>query len=277
MILSEVHQTIIEQLIPVLGNREAEIIAKYYLEDIFACKNSNSNLELSQVQEDDFNADIIALKEGVPIQHITGKAFFYGLEFEVNNDVLIPRPETEELVDLIVKDFKANDKLVKVLDIGTGSACIAVSLAKHLHNAEITAIDISHAALKCAARNAEKHNVKIHFKQSDWLLNWEDFQSEDYDCIVSNPPYIALSEKDKMGKSVLKYEPHEALFAEEGGLVFYKSISRYIKETSKKPMLYLELNEYLAEEIKLLFIDLYTRVEIIKDMQGKSRMLKAII
>ena len=176
--------------------------------------------------EEKFNRAIRQIKNNEPIQYITGKADFYGLEFKVNPSVLIPRPETEELVDLIINENKVQQKGLNLLDIGTGSGCIAICLAKELNQAKVSAIDISKDALKTAKENAVLNATLVNFIEYDILkypLN--PFPISEFDIIVSNPPYITQSEKTQMQNNVLDYEPHLALFVEDtSALIFYEKI-----------------------------------------------------
>ena len=220
------------------------------------------------------------LQIGKPIQHILEEAHFYGAAFKVNEQVLIPRPETEELVDWIISDnssqFSINtNHKISVLDIGTGSGCIPITLKKHLPKAEISTLDVSANAIAVAKENAEQINVKIKFIEADILT----FKSEEkFDVIVSNPPYIRDLEKADMHNNVLVYEPHLALFVrDENPLIFYKVIADFAR-TNLKPngQLYFEINEYLGKEtIEMLATKGFINIELRQDMQGKDRMIKA--
>jgi release factor glutamine methyltransferase len=216
------------------------------------------------------------LKNYKPIQYIIGKTEFYGLEFKVGPDVLIPRPETEELVELIIKDSKFVFPNT-ILDIGTGSGCIAISLKKHLQKAKVTGLDISAGALNVAKTNAIYNNVLIDFK----LLDFTDFgqlkKMKSYDVIVSNPPYVRNSEKKLMKKNVLHYEPETALFVnDDDPLIFYKAIALFAdRNLNRKGTIYCEINEYLAQSTAELFYHGgFSNVEVINDMNGKERFLK---
>ncbi len=275
MTFEEAYLRILESLTPRLGEREAGHVAKYYLEDVWDMKSTSSKQLVTKAQKEKFETDLKELKEGQPLQYVTGKAWFYDMEFNVTPDVLIPRPETEELVDLVIKHFKAHVGSVSFLEIGTGSACIAVTLAKNLPQAKIKAMDISAQAIACARINANKLSVSVDFEVNDWLLSWQEYLKHDFDCIVSNPPYIDRDEIDVMGSSVLKHEPHLALFAEEKGLIFYRTIADYVARKERKPILFLELNEFKAKEIQSMFTEYYKSVNIIKDLQGKQRILCA--
>ncbi len=216
------------------------------------------------------------LKQEYPVQYITGQTEFYGLKFKVSPDVLIPRPETEELVDLIIKNHQNHQK-IKILDIGTGSACIPVSLKKHLPETEIFALDISEKALHIARENAKINQTQIYFFNDD-ILNPQENKYTDYDIIVSNPPYVREKEKTLMQKNVLENEPHLALFVkDDDALIFYRAIINFAKNRLKpKGFIYFEINEALAGELKdLLKLNNFTDIEIIKDLFGKNRIIKA--
>ena len=210
-----------------------------------------------------------------PIQYILGTTVFFGLEFKVDSNVLIPRPETEELVAWILKQTDSSQSL-KILDIGTGSGCIAISLAKHLPNAEIYALDVSPKALEIAEFNAQQNAVKLNMIKAN-VLEWKPTDLS-FDLIVSNPPYVRESEKERMAPNVLEHEPHLALFVENNNpLVFYRAIVELGKQTLKKQgQLYFEINEYLGEETQALFSsDTFEDVQLKSDIFGKHRMICA--
>jgi len=210
-----------------------------------------------------------------PIQYILGTTSFFGLEFKVDANVLIPRPETEELVAWILKGADSNTHL-KILDIGTGSGCIAVSLAKHLPNAEVYALDVSSAALEMAQHNAQQNGVQLNCIEAN-VLEWSTTELE-FDIIVSNPPYVRESEKEFMAPNVLEHEPHLALFVENNHpLVFYKAIVELSQQTLKKDgLLYFEINEYLGDETKALFSsDDFEDIQLKADIFAKNRMMRA--
>jgi release factor glutamine methyltransferase len=210
-----------------------------------------------------------------PIQYILGTTSFFGLEFKVDTNVLIPRPETEELVAWILKEADSSQPL-KILDIGTGSGCIAVSLAKHFPNADVYALDVSPAALEMAQYNAQQNGVQLNGIQAN-VLEWENTELQ-FDIIVSNPPYVRESEKERMAPNVLEHEPHLALFVENNNpLVFYQAIVALSKQALKKQgLLYFEINEYLGQETKALFSsDDFENVQLKTDIFGKNRMMRA--
>lgn len=238
---------------------------------------------ITKAEYDLFFKTLDALKQQKPIQYILGETEFFGLQFKVNENVLIPRPETEELVALVlqnIKKQKLNSKGIKVLDIGTGSGCIAISLANNLPIAEIYALDVNKEALKVAKQNAELNNVEITFIAADilnertWNLGFENMK---FDVIVSNPPYVRHLEKAEIQPNVLDNEPHLALFVEDKNpLVFYKAITDFAVDNLKqKGELFFEINQYLGEETKQLLIDAnFEDIELRKDLNGNARMLK---
>ena len=219
------------------------------------------------------------LKKEIPIQYLLGTTHFYGLEFEVNPNVLIPRPETEELVEWIVQQSTINHQptIIKILDIGTGSGCIAISLAKNLPNAGVFALDVSEQALATAQRNAESNQVAIQFIHQS-ILETEDLGHQ-FDIIVSNPPYIPIQEKVTMEQHVVQHEPDNALFVpNDTPLVFYQAIAHYAMQQTYGPIaVYCELHQDFALQTKVLFENKgYHSVNIFKDIFENWRMLRAI-
>ncbi len=240
---------------------------------------------LSKPETDFFFEILEGLKQQKPIQYLLGETQFYGLQFKVNENVLIPRPETEELVDWIIKDLKSkiqNSKAIKILDIGTGSGCVAISLAKHLPEAQVFAVDISESALEIAKENADSNGVEVKFIKADILESslWEDVslrQKGSFDIIVSNPPYVRELEKQEIKPNVLDNEPHLALFVEnDNPLIFYKAITDFAVDKLKSDgSLYFEINQYLGQETKQRLVDAeFKAVELRKDLNGNDRMLK---
>jgi release factor glutamine methyltransferase len=245
----------------------------------------NPDLTFSGEEIEIWNSILEQLKQEIPIQYLLGKTSFYGLDFEVNEDVLIPRPETEELVDWIVRSTKlgagsgelgAGSANLKILDIGTGSGCIAISLAKSIPNAEVFAIDVSEKALVTAQKNAEINEVNVTFISKN-ILEIEDLEQQ-FDIIVSNPPYVRELEKQEIKKNVLDNEPHLALFVDDNdALVFYRKIAQLaIKNLSPNGHLFFEINQYLGKEmIELLENMGFKNIELRKDIYGNDRMIKA--
>lgn len=223
-----------------------------------------------------FDKALKQLEKEVPIQYILGETEFHGLPFKVNSSVLIPRPETEELVEWILQDYSKINQQFTLLDIGTGSGCIAISLAKNLPLAKVSALDISLKALKTASENATLNHVTISILEQD-ILAIKELNST-FDVIVSNPPYVTISEKEKMQSNVLLYEPHNALFVKDSNpLLFYNSIAEIaLKNLKKKGSLYFEINEaYGSEVVEMLEKMRFENVELKKDFFGKNRMIKA--
>jgi release factor glutamine methyltransferase len=222
------------------------------------------------------------LKKEEPIQYILGNTEFYGLPFNVNENTLIPRPETEELVEWVLKEVAKlqNSKVDKlsILDIGTGTGCIPISLAKNLKDVKISAIDISSEALKIAKQNAFLNNVAVSFLEMD-ILQTEELPQQ-YNIIVSNPPYVRELEKVEINNNVLENEPHLALFVDDDDpLIFYAKIADLAKQhLTKDGILFFEINQYLGKEtIEMLKQKGFSNIELKKDLFGNDRMIKAII
>lgn len=234
---------------------------------------SQPQQELNTNQSEKALSLLKELKKGIPVQYLLGTAHFYGMVLNVTPDVLIPRQETEELVDWIIKDNKGTKP--RILDACTGSGCIALALKKHLPESTITAIDISEKALDVAKKNARKLNLDISFKKADAFNLQRELKNESYDIIVSNPPYIPKSNTDTMQKSVLMHEPHLALFVpDENPLLFYEAIAAYAKKI-KPVTLYFEINEDMGEHLgELLSHMVFKDITIKADLNGKDRMLK---
>jgi len=255
-------------------------------------------ITLTQEEEQPLFEALTELKTEKPLQYILGTAHFMDLELQVNENVLIPRPETEELVQWILDDFQKggqfkldaersrsvisttlNDHSLKILDIGTGSGCIAIALAKNLPDAKIYALDVSEEALEVAKKNAKSNGVNIGFMHQD-ILNPElelEFKLH-FDVIVSNPPYVRELEKNTINKNVKDFEPCTALFvSDEDPLLFYKAIIDFSENNlNENGSLYFEINQYLGEETKALFnARNFSEIELRKDIFGNDRMLKA--
>jgi len=212
-----------------------------------------------------------------PIQYILEECEFYGLPFYVNSSVLIPRPETEELVEWIISDH--SNRNGNLLDIGSGSGCIAVSIANFLKSFSVSAVDVSGSALAVARRNAERNNCQVQFMQADILKPENNCFDGAFDVIVSNPPYVREKEKQQMSQNVLGYEPHLALFVpDEDPLLFYKAIALFGKRRLKtEGKLYLEINEGLGKESVTLLACLgYRDIILRKDIFGRDRMIRAM-
>ncbi len=246
------------------------------------------DLIISKEEEQPLFEALSQLRLERPIQYIIGTAHFMEMDFGVTENVLIPRPETEELVQWVIEEYhtdgrnhgdvkKKQDEEVRILDIGTGSGCIAIALAKNLPHIKVTALDVSSEALMVAKQNAIDNDVNVTFVQAD-MLQLEDL-GDKFDCIVSNPPYVRMLEKKEMQRNVTEHEPDMALFvSDENPLVFYKAICRIAKKNLKKSgSLYLEINQYLAKETEQLLKDHnFSEIELRKDMFGNNRMLRGV-
>jgi len=277
MRIREYRSRFVETLTPIYDLDEAESFFYLVLEDKKKLKRIdlalNPETEFSDNEISEWNEILEKLKQYIPIQYILGKTHFYGLEFEVNENVLIPRPETEELVDWIISNNSRSDGL-KVLDIGTGSGCIAIALAKNLSEAHVSAIDVSEKVLATAEKNAQINNASVDFLQKDILLT-EDLEQQ-FDIIVSNPPYVRNLEKDQIKQNVLDHEPHLALFVDDhDALVFYRKITELAqKNLSTNGQLYFEINQYLGKEMMdLLEQKGFQQMELRSDIYGNHRMV----
>ena len=270
----------ITQLTELYGREEAEqffyMLSEHFLGFTKVEVALEAQKELTPAEIGEFDQALKRLKQQEPIQYIIGKTYFYGNDFKVTTATLIPRPETEELVKWIIADNQ--DRNINILDIGTGSGCIAISLSQNLSRARVSAVDISAEALLIAKENATNLNVSVNFQQQD-ILNATSF-SDNFDVVVSNPPYVRDLEKEMMSANVLDYEPGTALFVtNEDPLLFYRKIAQlFLAEAKKEATLYFEINEYLGSELKELLSNLgFQFVEIRKDFRGKDRMLKATL
>lgn len=280
MILKSLRTFFNDELIGYYPDTEIESFFNLLSEDILNLKriaiSQNLYAVVSGKKYERFQKAIAKLKNYEPIQYILGNTEFYGIIFEVNPSVLIPRPETEELVSWIIDNCKDSQD-ISVLDIGTGSGCIAISLAKNLKHAKVYALDVSEDALKLAKLNADKNEVDIEFIEAD-ILDC-DLGNIKFDVIVSNPPYVRELEKEAMSANVLNHEPPLALFVkDDDALLFYRKIAE-ISENILKPngQLYFEINESLGEPTKeLLANNSFNNIELKMDIFAKDRMIKAI-
>jgi release factor glutamine methyltransferase len=269
-----------EQLSLIYSPEETSAISRLYLHYLLnistvdVLMNRVSLLTLAQQQQ--LFTDVDRLMSGEPLQYVTGEAYFFGRTFKVGPGVLIPRPETEELVDWIIRDH--SDVKGKVLDIGCGSGCIAVSLATNLSEAEIFAFDISDTALKYTQQNALSNCTVVQIIKGDILQEQALPENEIYSLIVSNPPYVLQSEKSLMQANVLNYEPHLALFVDDNdALCFYRVIAKHaMNHLLPSGWLFFEINEQKGDEIEEMLEETgFVNVEIRKDINGKDRMARA--
>ena len=235
----------------------------------------NSSEQISEQKIQQLQQVTNRLQNNEPIQYIFEKAWFFGYEFRVSPATLIPRPETEELVDWVLTEMKKMpEKKWRVLDIGTGTGCIPITIKKEFPLATVSAIDVSEEALKIAKENAETLQAEIHFIQQD-ILKTEELET--FDIIISNPPYVRNLEKEEIKGNVLQHEPHLALFvADNDPLIFYRKITELAhKSLTENGMLFFEINQYLGKEMKEMVSEYYQTIELRKDLQGNDRMMKA--
>ncbi len=275
----------LSQQITAYAPEEAREMAFMLLDHYFGLRKtdvlSDKTLPANRT-EPDWNQIISRLNNQEPIQHVIGTTIFCGLEFEVSPDVLIPRPETEDLVRLIMHDFSDRaDPIeagpVQVLDMGTGSGCLAVTLARFLPTSIVTAWDVSEKALSMARRNAENLNADVTFENQD-LLNIPATDTRKFDCIVSNPPYVTRSEAARMDRNVLDYEPDVALFVEDSDpLIFYKAVADYSKaHLNADGACYVEINERFGEATRQVFEERgFRQIQVYRDIHGKDRSIRA--
>jgi len=276
--VNEAYQQLKEDLVFLYDESEASNLANQAIEHITHLNRTerliHKQLLLFPEQLELLNRLSLELKTGKPIQYIFNEAWFGGLAFFVDEHVLIPRPETDELVELITATINPNSS---VIDIGTGSGCIPISIKKKIPHTTVTAIDVSAKALEVAQKNAAKHEVNIELLHLNFLdeVSWQKF--EKFDVIVSNPPYIKQAEITTMHKNVVEFEPHLALFVEDNdALIFYKKIAQFaLHHLNKNGFVFVEINEALGKETLSLFEKNNLQASLIKDMQGKDRMIKA--
>ena len=255
-----------EALATIYSKEESRILYRYFLEDFQERKLENLASEFEKVTKE--------LKKGKPYQQILGYTEFYGNRFFVDENVLIPRPETEELLELAIskiKNLKSKIQNLKLLDIGTGSGIIPITLKKHFPYAEVFAMDISEKALEIAQKNADFHQTEIKFLKADYL---NTNLTEKYDVIISNPPYIGIDENTEIEDSVKGFEPNIALFSPTSdALIFYRKIAKDAnKFLNEKGMIFLEINQKLGNETLELFKN-FSESELVKDLSGNDRFV----
>jgi release factor glutamine methyltransferase len=290
MLLKNYKTTFLQELSSLYEEQEIESFFYIILENLHGLKRIDLALNPQTVMDGahlkQWKNIVSELKKQRPVQYILGETAFYGLSFLVNENTLIPRPETEELVELIIEstNYELRNTKLKVLDIGTGSGCIAISLAKHLATSQVFAIDVSEKALAVAKKNSELNDVKVNYINVD-ILKINDLKelathnpqlATQFDIIVSNPPYVRNLEKSEIKPNVLEYEPHLALFVDDiDPLLFYRKIAELaIKNLNPNGKLYFEINQYLGKEtIKLLEDFGFRNVELKKDIYGNDRII----
>ena len=267
------------QLAPLYDEREAIAIAHEYLNHLTGLDRTGRLLHKDHPLTDEqgvaFENDCVRLQSGIPLQYVTNSAWFMGREFYVDERVLIPRPETEELVDRVVKECSGKSNSIRILDMGTGSGCIAISLASRLSHNHVVAIDKSQGALEVAQKNARE--LKIEFVELDFLdeRTWDQLPM--FDLVVSNPPYIPLRKSAEMHSNVKDYEPGMALFvANDDPLVFYRAIANFCKtHLSPQGAIFCELEESMATACREMFVEMgYANAIVHKDMHGNNRIIQ---
>lgn len=287
MTFTEAERKIIESLTSHYGPEEAGSLAWLGISHVCELERAKYlSIKNEEIQDKDAEAlfrILEELKTGRPLQYILGETEFYGLKFKVNPSVLIPRPETEELVDWVLielRNLNEGTEGLKIIDIGTGSGCIPVSIKKYFPKAEIYAMDISAKALNTAAENAELNQTDLNFIQDDILDPKNDqLLHTQFDVIISNPPYVTWSEKGQMMPNVLEHEPHTALFVpNDDPLIFYCAIADFaIQHLLERGLLFLEINENLGPQtLDLLKKMGFSNIELRQDIRGKDRIIRAV-
>ena len=277
------HKTVIEALNGassfLTGKGRDENAARLLLQDVLQTNYSGLMMRahdvLSEEQLELFQSYVEEHAKGRPVQYITGREEFYGREFLVDESVLIPRPETEELIVCAMDHCRQlfGDRPIKLVDIGTGSGAIAVTMKKEVPQAQVTATDISPAALQTAEKNAERLQAAIDFRLGDLT---DPINMEKWDVVLSNPPYIAYEEQAEMSEVVLDHEPHSALFAEEEGLILYRKLAENLPNLMNKPsFIAVEIGYKQGTAVKKLFQQAFPQalVEVVKDINGKNRIV----
>lgn len=273
MTIKEASSLAIAKLSSIYGDREAHNVICILLEDAYGVTNIASEKTLEDVIS--FDQDVERLMRSEPVQYITEQADFYGYKFKVNKHVLIPRPETEELVHWILEDLKHHKKQVDILDIGVGSGCIPITIGKKYKFARLCGIDYNLDTLNVARINSKNLGVPMNFYNLDVLDRslWSALGR--FDIIVSNPPYIDEKDRQIMADNVLLYEPEKALFAGNDKFVFYKSIEELAAQSiNPRGKIYMEIHEDYAAEVIDIFRKEDRQIELRKDLQGKDRMVK---
>lgn len=282
MTLQQAQQQLRFQLNHLYSDTESNNIADWVMEYITGLPRIdrvvNKKIPLLPAQVEQLDRIQKQLLDHKPIQYILNESWFYGMKLYVDENVLIPRPETEELVDWVVKEVKAAGRTeLAILDIGTGTGCIPLAIKKALPGCEVYGLDISEGALTVARKNAQLQGLSVHFMHFDILSRTIPEQFPRFDIIVSNPPYIPLSDKDSMADNVVKYEPWLALFVEnEDPLVFYREILLFAENNLKEAgWIYFEIHERLGDHLRELVDNTsFKHFQLVKDLQGKNRLLR---
>ena len=285
MTTNELYNHFLDRLKNIYEEREADNITDWVFENVMNLKKWERRedvRELNTQQTSQLKQHLDELLQHKPVQYVLNEAWFYKMKFYVNEDVLIPRPETEELVEWIIHDvrgrmFNPSPGKFNILDIGTGTGCIAISLKKELVNINVKAIDVSQKALAIADKNAQDLNAKIDFINLNFLDEEQWGELRVYDIIVSNPPYIPEDQKASLSKNVTDFEPAIALFVHDSEpFIFYEKIAKFAQSHLKaKGRVFVEIHENYSNKIEQVFKDYNFKTEIKKDIYGKERMIKA--
>ncbi len=272
---------IIKELSKLYDEAEAAAIAELVMEKITGSSKNEltgkKNIDLDTVQINLLDGYLERLARYEPVQYVLNEAFFCGLKFYVDKNVLIPRPETEELVEWIIAGCKFPVDELSILDVGTGSGCIPISLKRRIRKAKVSSIDISPAAISVAQKNANELGADVNFIEMDFLDDSRTSALPAFDIIVSNPPYIPAKDSNTLSANVLEYEPGAALFVPDNDpVIFYKTLAEFGKKhLDPGGTIYAEMHEDYHKEVEEFFRSAGYQVEVKKDMQGKYRMLKA--
>ncbi len=277
----ELYRNFLVELQSVYDLNEATVITDWVFENIASIKKGDLIKNPLQIVPAAIIRKLAEKQEELlqhkPVQYVMGNTTFYNMQLQVNDKVLIPRPETEEMTNLIINSYRFEQKQINILDIGTGSGCIAIAIKKNLPSSRVIALDISAGALDIARTNAITNKTNIQFTQLDFLdeSRWPELLL--FDIIISNPPYIPINEKDKLDKNVVDFEPHSALFVPDSNpLLFYEKIAKFGREhLNYNGKIYLETHEDYTNEVAKLFSVSYQQVLIKKDLFGKDRMVIA--
>jgi release factor glutamine methyltransferase len=283
MTMQEATYFLLNKLRTIYAESEASQMTDWVMEHLTGSKKAErmiyKNSAITNKEESDLNQFTERLMQHEPVQYVLNECWFCGLKLYVDKNVLIPRPETEELVEWVIANCKFPIDELSILDIGSGSGCIPIALKRKLRKADVWGCDISEAALQVATRNAETLGAAINFLLLDFLNKEERRRLPSFDIIISNPPYVPEKDREQMHPNVLNYEPHTALFVSDNdALIFYKAIAEFaVEHLNPGGAIYLEIHEELGDAILSLFTSKGYKTELKKDMQGKDRMIKAFI
>jgi release factor glutamine methyltransferase len=280
MNISFAEQELVKQLSKVYEHAEAVAITNMVMQELTGQSKSErrmaSHLELTEAQQQQLQQMVAQLEQSCPVQYVIGKAWFYNMELLVNEAVLIPRPETEELVQWVL-DEKENIAAPNILDIGTGSGCIAIALKKNWPEAQVSGLDVSEEALAIATKNAALQKADVHFLQAD-ILDESSWPTQTFDIIISNPPYIPQQESDVLDKNVTDWEPHLALFVPDNDpILFYKKIGAFAKtHLHASGTLFFECHQQYVKQVLTALKEMGFDAQQKADMFGNDRMVKAV-